>query len=44
MTLQKNEVPREIISQVLGHSDLAVTMTYLDSFNVDELAKATKVL
>lgn len=44
MTLQKNEVPREIISQVLGHSDLAVTMTYLDSFNVGELAKATKVL
>lgn len=33
MTLQENQVPREVISQILGHSDLATTNTYLDSFN-----------
>lgn len=33
MTLQDNQVPREVISQILGHSDLATTNTYLDSFN-----------
>ena len=33
MTLQDNQVPREVISQILAHSDLATTNTYLDSFN-----------
>lgn len=33
MTLQDNQVPREVISQILGHSDLATTNTYLDRFN-----------
>lgn len=33
MTLQDNQVPREVISQILDHSDLATTNTYLDSFN-----------
>ena len=33
MTLQDNQVPREVISQILGHSDVATTNTYLDSFN-----------
>jgi integrase len=32
MTLQDNQVPREIISQILGHNDLSTTNTYLDSF------------
>lgn len=31
MTLQDNQVPREVISQILGHSDLATTNTYLFS-------------
>ena len=31
MTLQYNEVPREIIGEVLGHRDSKTTMTYLDS-------------
>lgn len=42
MTLQNKAVPREIISQILGHQDLNTTATYLDSFNsnvIDETAK-----
>lgn len=42
MTLQDNKVPREVISQILGHSDLATTNVYLDSFSnsvIDEVAK-----
>jgi site-specific recombinase XerD len=27
MTLQDNQIPREVISQILGHSDLATTIT-----------------
>lgn len=33
MTLQDNQVPREVISQILGYSDLTTTNTYLDSFS-----------
>jgi integrase len=33
MTLQDNQVPREVIFQILRHSDLATTNTYLDSFS-----------
>jgi len=44
MTLQDNQVPREIISQILGHSDLATTNTYLDSFASSVIDEAVKVL
>lgn len=33
MTLQRNHVPREVISQMLGHADLETTNVYLDSFD-----------
>ena len=32
MVLQANNVPREVISQTLGHNDLETTNIYLDSF------------
>lgn len=44
MTLQDNQVPREVISQILGHSDLATTNTYLDSFASSVIDEAEKVL
>lgn len=44
MTMQDKGVAREKISQALGHSDLATTQVYLDSFNAEALAEATKVL
>jgi len=44
MTLQDNQVPREIISQILGHSDLSTTNTYLDSFSSNIIDEAVKVL
>jgi integrase len=44
MTLQDNQVPREVISQILGHSDLATTNTYLDSFSSSIIDEAVKVL
>lgn len=44
MTLQDNQVPREVISQILGHSDLATTNTYLDSFSSSVIDEAVKVL
>lgn len=44
MTLQDNQVPREVISQILGHSDLATTNTYLDSFTSNVIDEAVKVL
>lgn len=44
MTLQDNRVPREVISQILGHSDLSVTNTYLDSFSNSIIDEAAKVL
>lgn len=44
MTLQDNQVPREIISQILGHNDLATTNTYLDSFASSVIDEAVKVL
>ncbi len=43
MMLQRNDVAREQISQMLGHADLETTNTYLDSFDttvIDEAAKA----
>jgi integrase len=44
MTLQDNQVPREIISQILGHSDLSTTNTYLDSFSSNIIDEAVRVL
>lgn len=44
MTLQENQVPREIISQILGHRDLATTNYYLDSFGSNVIDEAVKVL
>ncbi len=44
MTLQENQVPREIISQILGHNDLVTTNTYLDSFASGVIDEAVKVL
>jgi Site-specific recombinase XerD len=44
MTLQDNQIPREVISQILGHSDLATTNTYLDSFDTTVIDEAAKVL
>ncbi|KAA6323651.1 Tyrosine recombinase XerD [termite gut metagenome] len=44
MTLQENQIPREIISQILGHNDLSTTNTYLDSFTSGVIDEAVKVL
>ena len=44
MTLQDNQVPREVISQILGHSDLSITNTYLDSFTSSIIDEAVTVL
>jgi site-specific recombinase XerD len=44
MTLQDNQAPREIISQILGHSDLATTNTYLDNFSSSIIDETVKVL
>lgn len=44
MTLQSNQVPREVISQILGHSDLETTATYLDSFGSSVIDEAARLL
>ncbi|WP_446786962.1 hypothetical protein [Macellibacteroides fermentans] len=44
MTLQDNQVPREVISQILEHSVLATANTYLDSFSSSVINEAAKVL
>lgn len=44
MTLQNKKVAREIISQVLGHSDLSTTNTYLDSFDTSVIDEAASLL
>ena len=44
MSLQNKEIPREVISQILGHKDLKTTNTYLDSFNSSVIDEAVKVL
>ena len=41
MTLQSNGVSREMISQVMGHKELATTNTYLDSFGDTEVERMT---
>ena len=44
MTLQRNHIPREVISQMLGHTDLETTNIYLDSFDNGVINEAAKVL
>ena len=44
MTLQRNQVPRDVISQVLGHSELKTTNVYLDSFESEIIDCAADLL
>lgn len=44
MTLQNNNIPREVISQILDHKDMKTTNTYLDSFSSNIIDEAAKVL
>ena len=44
MTLQQSDVAREKISQMLGHADMKMTNTYLDSFDTTTIDEAAKVL
>ena len=44
MMLQRNDVSREHISQMLGHADMKTTNTYLDSFDTTVIDEAAKVL
>lgn len=44
MTLQENNMPREVISQALGHKNLTTTNVYLDSFKTEVLDNAARVL
>ncbi len=44
MTLQRNAVPREVISQVMGHAELKTTNVYLDSFESEVVDQAVSVL
>ena len=44
MQMQNNAIPREVISQILGHNDLKTTNTYLDSFSRNVIDEAAKVL
>ena len=41
MTLQSTGFSREMISQVMGHKELATTNTYLDSFGDTEVERMT---
>ena len=40
----RRKVPREIISQISGHSNLTTTNTYMNSFARSAIDKAVKVL
>ena len=44
MTLQKKQVPREIISQALGHNNLSTTNVYLDSFETSVIDETARLL
>lgn len=44
MQLQNNSIPREVISQILGHNNLQTTNTYLDSLDSSVIDEAVKVL
>ena len=42
--LKREGVPLEIISEALGHQDLATTKIYLDSFSNDQMLEAQSKL
>ena len=44
MTLRSQDVAEDMISQILGHADLKTTKVYLDSFDAEAIAEATKNL
>lgn len=44
MQLQENEIPENVISQVMGHKKLETTKVYLDSLKTDVIDKAAEVL
>ncbi|WP_340112973.1 site-specific integrase [Maribellus mangrovi] len=44
MQLQNNKIPREVISQVMGHQNLKTTNVYLDSLDSSVIDQASKVL
>ena len=44
MTMQRNKIQRDVISQVLGHADLKTTNVYLDSFDNSIVDEAARVL
>jgi integrase len=44
MTLKKNNVRLDGISQAMGHSDLKVTQTYLDELDTEEMSEVAEVL
>ena len=44
MQLQENQIPENIISQVMGHKKLETTKVYLDSLKTDVIDKAAEVL
>lgn len=44
MRLKNAGIAEDVISEALGHKDLATTKIYLDSFQKDEIAKANEVL
>jgi len=42
--MHKNGTPIELISEAMGHADLATTNIYLDSFGWEEVANASENL
>lgn len=44
MQLQQHQVSREVISSMMGHSDMKTTQIYLDSLQQDIIGDAAKVL
>ncbi len=44
MVLQRKSVPREVISQALGHNNLTTTNVYLDSFDTNVMDKVAQLL
>lgn len=44
MRLQQNKIPREVISQAMGHSNLKTTQTYLDSFSSKDMGDLGELL
>ncbi len=44
MRLKNSGIAEDVISEALGHKDLATTKVYLDSFGNNEIAKANELL